>query len=50
MRRLTRIIYKLFDENEKGMFCKYAVFYRAIGAEQPLKRFELDNIEKLSSQ
>lgn len=42
--------YGLFDESEKEMLRKCAVFYRAIGAEQPPKRFELDNIGKVSSQ
>lgn len=42
--------YGLFDESEKEMLRKCAVFYSAIGAEQPPKRFELDNIGKVSSQ
>ena len=41
--------YGLFDESEEEMFRKCTVFYSAIGAEQPPKRFELDNIGKLSS-
>lgn len=42
--------YGLFDESEEEMLRKCAVFYSAIGAEQPPKRFELDNIGKVSSQ
>lgn len=42
--------YGLFDESEKEMLRKCAVFYSAIGAEQPPERFELDNIGKVSSQ
>ena len=41
--------YGLFDESEEEMFRKCAVFYSAIGAEQPPKKFELDNIGKMSS-
>lgn len=41
--------YGLFDESEEELFRKCVVFYSAIGAEQPPKRFELDNIGKLSS-
>ena len=41
--------YGLFDESEEEMFRKCAVFYSAIGPEQPPKKFELDNIGKLSS-
>lgn len=41
--------YGLFDESEEEMFRKCSVFYSAIGAEQPPKKFELDNIGKLSS-
>ncbi len=44
------IKYGLFDESEEEMLRKCAVFYSAIGAEQPPKRFELDNIGKVSSQ
>ncbi|MCM1495839.1 MAG: nucleotidyl transferase AbiEii/AbiGii toxin family protein [Bacteroides sp.] len=42
--------YRLFDESEEEMLLKCAVFYSAIGAEQPPKKFELDNIGKVSSQ
>lgn len=42
--------YGLFDESEEEMFRKCAVFYSAIGAEQPPEKFELDNIGKVSSQ
>lgn len=42
--------YGLFDESEEGMLRKCTVFYSAIGTEQPPKRFELDNIGKLSAQ
>lgn len=42
--------YGLFDESEKEMLRKCAVFYSAIGAEQPPERFELDNIGKISLQ
>ncbi len=44
------IKYGLFDESEEEMLRKCAVFYSAIGAEQPPKRFEVDNIRKVSSQ
>ncbi len=40
----------LFDESEEEMLRKCAVFYSAIGAEQPPEKFELDNIGKVSSQ
>lgn len=39
--------YGLFDESEEHMLRKCAVFYSAIGAEQPPEKFELDNIEKV---
>ncbi len=42
--------YGLFDESEEEMFRKCVVFYSAIGAEQPPKRFELDCIGKVPSQ
>ncbi len=42
--------YGLFDESEEEMFRKCAVFYSAIGAEQPPEKFELDNIGKVSAQ
>ena len=38
----------LFDESEEAMLRKCAVFYSAIGAAQPPKGFELDNIGKVS--
>ncbi len=41
--------YGLFDESEEKIFRKCVVFYSAIGAGQPPKRFELDNIGKVSS-
>lgn len=43
------IKYGLFDENEEKMLRKCAVFYSAIGAEQPPQRFEVDNIGRISS-
>lgn len=42
--------YGLFDESEEDMFRRCAVIYSAIRAEQPPKRFELDNIGKVSYQ
>lgn len=42
--------YGLFDESEEEMFRKCAVFYSAIGVAQPPKKFELENIGKVSSQ
>ncbi len=39
----------LFDESEEAMLRKCTVFYSAIGAAQPPKKFELDNIGKVSS-
>lgn len=39
--------YGLFDESEEHMLRKCAVFYSAIGAEQPPEKIELDNIEKV---
>lgn len=42
--------YRLFDESEEEIFRKCAVFYSAIGAAQPPKQFELENIGKVSSQ
>lgn len=42
--------YGLFDESEEEMLRKCAVFYSAIGAEQPPKRFELDYIGKISAR
>lgn len=42
--------YGLFDESEEEMLRKCAVFYSAIGAERPPKKFELDHIEKVSAQ
>lgn len=42
--------YGLFDEGEEEMLRKCAVFYSAIGAEQPPEKFELDNIGKVSVQ
>lgn len=42
--------YGLFDEVEENMLRKCAVFYSAIGAEQPPEKFELDHIGKVSSQ
>lgn len=42
--------YGLFDESEEEMLRKCAVFYSAIGAEQPPEKFELNNIGKVSSQ
>lgn len=42
--------YGLFDESEDEMLRKCAVFYSAIGAEQPPKKFELDNIGGGSTQ
>lgn len=42
--------YGLFDENEEEMLRKCAVFYSAIGAEQPPEKFQLGNIGKVSSQ
>lgn len=42
--------YGLFDESEEDMLRKCAVFYSAIGAEQPPTKFELDHIEKVSVQ
>ncbi len=40
----------LFDENEKDMLRKSAVFYSAIGTEYPPERFELGNVGKVSKQ
>lgn len=40
----------LFDESEEKILRKCAVFYSAIGAEQPPEKFEFDNIGKVSSQ
>lgn len=42
--------YGLFDESEEDMLRRCAVFYSAIGAEQPPAKFELDNIGRVSSQ
>lgn len=42
--------YGLFDENEMDMLRKCAVFYSAIGAEEPPVKFELDHIGKVSAQ
>lgn len=42
--------YGLFDDSEEDMLRKCAVFYSAIGAEQPPTKFELDYIEKVSVQ
>lgn len=42
--------YGLFDDSEEDMLRKCAVFYSAIGAEQPPTKFELDHIEKVSVQ
>lgn len=42
--------YGLFDESEEEMLHKCVVFYSAIVAEKPPKRFELDSIGKVSSQ
>lgn len=42
--------YGLFDESEEEMLRKCAVFYSAIGAEQPPEKFELDNIGNVSFQ
>ncbi len=39
----------LFDENEKELFRKCAVFYSAVGAERPQETFDLDNIGKISA-
>lgn len=36
--------YGLFDESEEDMLRKCAIFYSAIGAEQPPTKFELDHI------
>lgn len=42
--------YGLFDESEDVMLRKCAVFYSAIGAEYPPKKFELDNVGNVSKQ
>lgn len=42
--------YGLFDESETVMLRKCAVFYSAIGAEEPPVKFELDYIGKVSAQ
>lgn len=42
--------YGLFDESEEEMLRKCAVFYSAIGAEQPPERFELNHIGRVSHQ
>lgn len=42
--------YGLFDESEEEMLRKCAVFYSAIGAEQPPERFELNHIGRVSPQ
>lgn len=42
--------YGLFDESEKDMLRKCAVFYSAIGAEQPPVEFELGQIGSVSAQ
>lgn len=42
--------YGLFDEGEENMLRKCAVFYSAIGTEQPPEKFEMDYIERVSSQ
>ena len=42
--------YGLFDESETGMLRKCAVFYSAIGAEEPPVKFELDHIGNVSAQ
>lgn len=42
--------YGLFDESEEDMLRKCAVYYSAIGAEQPPEKFELDHIGKVSAQ
>jgi predicted nucleotidyltransferase component of viral defense system len=42
--------YGLFDESEENMFRKCAVFYSAIGTEQPPAKFELNNIGNISPQ
>ena len=44
------IKYGLFDESEEAMLRKCAVFYSAIGAECPRKRFEIDNVGNVSKQ
>ncbi len=40
----------LFDESEEEMLRKCAVFYSAIGAEHPPKKFALDNIGNVTAQ
>lgn len=42
--------YGIFDESETDLLRKCAVFYSAIGAEQPPEKFELDHIGKVSAQ
>jgi hypothetical protein len=42
--------YGLFDESEEDMLRKCAVFYSAIGAEEPPSKFDLDHIGKISTQ
>ena len=42
--------YGLFDESEEDMLRKCAVFYSAIGAEQPPTKFELCQIGTVSAQ
>lgn len=42
--------YGLFDESDEEMLRKCAVFYSAIGAEEPPSKFELDHIGKISAQ
>lgn len=42
--------YGLFDESEEDMLRKCAVFYSAIGAEQPPERFEMEHIGRISAQ
>lgn len=38
--------YGLFDEGEENMLRKCAVFYSAIGTEQPPEKFELEVVQK----
>lgn len=42
------IRFGLFDESETEILRKCAIFYSAIGAEKPPKKFEIDNIGKVS--
>lgn len=40
----------LFNDNEKEMLRKCAVYYSAIGAEHPPKEFAFDNVGKITAQ